>query len=70
MGRIRGCNQVEEWIGSQSNTQWVRLPNNIYGPAMDFAATNSKIEVCFFVDSDTETKMGGFRMHLGALGIR
>ncbi len=54
--------QVEEWIGSQSNTQWVRLPNNMYhGPAMDFAARQIvKSKYVFFLDSDTETKMGGF----------
>ena len=54
--------QVQEWIGKQSNTQWIRLPNNIYhGPAMDFAARKIvKSKYIFFLDSDTETKQGGF----------
>jgi hypothetical protein len=53
---------VEDWIGSQSNTQWVRLPKNVYhGPAMDFAARQIvKSKFVFFLDSDTETKEGGF----------
>ncbi len=54
--------QVQEWIGKQLNTQWIRLPNNIYhGPAMDFAARKIvKSKYIFFLDSDTETKQGGF----------
>lgn len=55
-------NQVAEWIDSKSNTQWVRLPNNMYhGPAMDFAARQIvKSKYVFFLDSDTETKARGF----------
>ena len=54
--------RVEEWIGEQSNTQWVRLPKNVYhGPAMDFAARHIvKSKYVFFLDSDTDTKEGGF----------
>ncbi len=54
--------QVQEWIGAQSNTQWVRLPKNVYhGPAMDFAARQIvKSKYVFFLDSDTDTKEGGF----------
>ena len=56
------ANQVAEWIDSKSNTQWVRLPNNMYhGPAMDFAARQIvKSKYVFFLDSDTETKARGF----------
>ena len=64
-------NQVQEWIGLQLNTNGFSRIIYFMGCAMDlYRMKDSKIEVCFFLDSDTVTKEGGFLESIVTFGIR